>query len=122
LTLTVNTVRFAAAGSNVSNPVTTGFEGTSYGSGAGTVDSVPAFVNFIGRSSGGRRVRLAVFGYKNAFSTFRLHSTEDTHIADCITDLNGLANGALAIDGIKPTWYPYANVGFSAYWIRAVRA
>lgn len=121
LSLTVNLVRFAAAGSNVSNPVTTGIEGTVYGSGAGTPDSVPAFLNFIGRSTGGRRVRLAVFGYKTNFSNFRLLNSEDTHVADAVGDLNGLANGALAIDGIKPVWYPYANVGFSAYWIRQVR-
>lgn len=121
-TWTLNVVRWSAAGSTVSSPVTTGLEGNVYGSGAGTVDSVPAFVNFVGRSSGGRRVRLAVFGYKNAFSTFRLTTAEDTHIGDAVTDLNSVSNGALAIDGLKPVWYPYANVGFSAYWIRNVRA
>lgn len=122
LTWTINQVRWSALGSDVSNPVVTGIEGTTRGTGAGTPDSVPAFLNFVGRSSGGRRVRLAIYGYKNQFSTFRLTPTEDTHIGEAVLDLNTVLNGALAIDGLKPVWYPYANVGFSAYWIRAVRA
>lgn len=120
--VTINLVRWSAASSSVSNPVTTGIEGNVYGSGAGDANSVPAFLNFIGRSSGGRRVRMAIYGYKNAFSTFRLTPAESSGVGDTITELNALSNGALAIDGLKPTWYSYANVGFSAYWLRAVRA
>lgn len=121
-TTTLNTVRFSASGSNVSNPVTCGFEGTVYGAAAGTVDSAPVALNFIGRSTSGRRVRGMVFSYSGAFSTYRLTSAEDAAIANTVAVMNGATNAFLAIDGTSPIWYPYANVLVNAYWQRAVRA
>lgn len=119
---TVSGVRFQAIGQNVSNPVVTGMEGFTFGSDAGTVDSAPIALNFVGRSPGGRRVRLMVFSYKAAFSTYRLTIAENNGIGAAVTILNGEANTFLAIDGQAPVWYPYANVLVNAYWQRAVRA
>lgn len=119
---TVNQVRLQAKNANVSFPVITGIEGTSFGAGAGTVDSVPVAVNFVGRSPGGRRVRLMMFSYSGPFSTFRLTTAESAAIANCVTTLNTTANCFFAIDELKPVWYSYANVLVNAYWQRNVRA
>lgn len=120
--LTVNIVRFAATGSTISNPVTTGMEGQVRGAGTPTVDNVPIALNFVGRSGGGRRVRLMTFGYKGAVSAYRLTSAEDANISDAVDTLNTTANCFLAIDNTKPVWYAYANVLSNAYWQRRVRA
>lgn len=118
---TLTRVRFAAQGSTVSNPVITGFEGSSYGSGAPTNEQNAIYLDFVGRSSGGRRVRLAVFGYKGTFSDFRLTEAESAPIANAVASLNAPSTCFLAIDGIDPTWYPYANTGANAYWQRNLR-
>ena len=120
--MTLLTVRHQVSGSNVAFPVVTGYEGTTYGSGAGTVDNAPQYMDFVGRSSGGRRVRLAIFGYKGPISTWRLTSAESAPINTAVARLNAAAGMFLAIDGIKPLWYPYVNVGYNAYWQRKVRA
>jgi len=120
--LTVNTVRFQAIGTNVSNPVITGIEGNLYGTGVPTTDNVPIALNFVGRSTGGRRVRLMVFGFSGGFSGYRLTTGESNPILVATTVLNGEANAFLAIDGVAPVWYPYANVLANAYWQRQVRA
>jgi hypothetical protein len=93
-----------------------------YGIVGGTVDSVPVALNFIGRSPGGRRVRLELFSYGGGLSTYRLTSAESTPVLNAIAILNGTAGTFQAIDGLDPVWYPYANVLVNAYWQRAVRA
>lgn len=119
--ITVNVVRFQADGANVSNPVTTGIEGNTYGSGAGALDQFASSLNFVGRSSGGRRVKLSVFGYDNAFGDFRLTAAESINVSDAVDILNGTAGIALAIDQVAPTWYPYANISVNAYWQKELR-
>lgn len=120
--ITILGVRFQAAGTNFSNPVVTGIEGNVYGSGAGTDDQVPIALNFVGRSSGGRRVRLMVFGFKFGLSGYRLSSVESPEVASGVALLNSTPNMFLAIDGVDPVWYPYANSLVNAYWQRKVRA
>jgi hypothetical protein len=120
--LTVVRVRSQANGANVSFPVTTGQEGATFGSGTAVPDQIAASLNFVGRSSGGRRVRLSVFGYDNAVGDFRLTTTDSTVIDNAVTILTAASGVALAIDGVKPTWYPYANVSVNAYWQRQLRA
>jgi hypothetical protein len=120
--ITLNRVRWAAAGSNVSNIVTTGFEGTVYGTATPPTNDVPKYLNFVGRSPGGRRVRFALFSFENDISSYRLHSAEDLAIAYVVSLLNSSPNAFLAVDGLKAQWYPYANTGFNAYWQREVRS
>lgn len=122
LTLTVQGFRFAALGSNVSNPVLTGIEGNVYGTGVASSDSVPYCLNFVGRSPLGRRVRAMLFGYKAAISTFRLTGAESAPIATATAQLNGSTTLFQAIDGGDPVWKEYANIMYNAYWQRAVRA
>lgn len=118
----IDGARFQAAGTNFANPVVLTIAGNTYGSGGGSSDDVPKAINFIGRSTGGRRVRLMLFGYSAAISTYRVFSSENTAIAAAIGTLNNTANCFLAIDGVDPVWYPYANVLFNAYWQRATRS
>lgn len=120
--ITVSTVRFAVNGSVVSNPVTSGIEGNTYGSGAGTADDAPRAINFVGRSPAGRRVRLMIFGYKGGISTWRVTTAESVPIQNALATINGDANFFAAIDGIKAIWKPYVNVMYNAYWTRKVRA
>jgi len=120
--LTVLGVRHQVQGSNVSNPVTSGIEGNTYGSGVAGADNVPKYINFIGRSSGGRRVRMMIFGYKGAISTWRLTTAENAGVSAGVARMNAASGLYLAIDAVEPLWYPYANVGFNAYWQRKARA
>lgn len=118
----VTEVQFAAEGSDIFNPVVTGQEGRTFGSAGGSSNEVPKFLNWVGRSAGGRRVRLAVFGYQGGPSTWRVTTGEDAHVATVQALLNGTENAGLAIDGLKAIWKPYANFGYNAHWQRAVRA
>ena len=78
-------------------------------------------LNFVGRSSTGRRARWAIFGYKNAYSEFRLTSAESADIATVVDALDASPTRFLAIDGNLPTWYPYANVKAWDYWVGEAR-
>jgi hypothetical protein len=118
---TLDYVTYATTGSDVFNIVTTGAEGNTYGSGAGDTQHVPWYVNFIGRSSGGRRVRLAVFGIITMFTDFRSIAGESTEIDDAIDVLQTAGSALVAIDDLQPTWKNYANAGVNAHWQRALR-
>lgn len=118
---TVADVVWAPSGSSVFNPVTTGAEGHTWGSGAGTVIEIPQFVNFIGRTSGGHRVRLAVFGVGVSSVDYRFLAGENSAIDNTINHLVLNASTLLGIDGLNPVWKNYANTGFNAYWQKAVR-
>jgi len=120
-TLTLDVVEFAASGSNIFNPVSTGVEGNSYGSGTSGPTSVPAYYNFIGRSSGGRRIRMAVFGATVAGGDFRFQAGEDADITAARDVLAAAGAGLMCIDGLTPLWKSYINAGSNAYWQRAVR-
>lgn len=121
-TITINTIRFQAEGTNVSNPVTTGIEGNSYGTGTPNDLQTVSSINFVGRSPGGRRVRLELFGTNSAYSQGRVTETESSDVLDAVAQLNGSASTFLAIDGQNPVWYPYVNVSVNAYWQRKQRA
>jgi len=118
---TIDEVQFAADGSNVYNPVTTGAESNGYGSGAGNEGVAPQYFDFIGRTTGGRRVRLAVFGATVLGTNYRFSPLEDDNIDDAILVLQGAGSVIVAIDDLVPVWKTYANAGNNAYWQRAVR-
>lgn len=120
--ITINTCRSAAQGSDFSFPVTSGIEGSQYGAGVGNADTVPRELNFVGRSSGGRRCRLGIFGYKGNISTWRVTGAEVAAVQNAVNHLNASVGIYLAIDGVEPVWYPYVNVLYNAYWQGAVRA
>lgn len=119
--ITFDTMRVAVAGSDVTNPVVCGFEGTVYGALGATEFSEVTSLNFIGRTSGGRRTKFQIFGFRNSVSNWRLTSGEDARVLSIVGTANTGTNVFLGIDGIKAVWYPYANVSANAYWQRAER-
>jgi len=117
----IDDLLFAADGSNVFNSVSSSIVGQTYGTGAGSDLVVASYVNFIGRSSGGRRIRMAVFGTNNLGADFRFNAGESTAVDDAIDLLNDPASTLVTIEDLKPVWKNYANAGFNAYWQRAQR-
>jgi hypothetical protein len=117
----IDSVEFAAHLSNIFNVVVSGIEGNTYGSGAGVLANASQYADFVGRSTGGRRVRLAVFGIPDTSNDFRYLSSENADIDATIAVLNGAGNTFLCIDGLAPIWKNYANAGQNAHWQRALR-
>lgn len=119
--LTINQVRRRARNSTITFPVISGIEGNTYGSGAPANDERADFINFVGRSIGGRRVSLAIFGANQIDDNFRATSSESSDVAATVALLNSDDGIFLSIDGLNPVWYPYVNMAASAYWQRKLR-
>lgn len=117
----IDEVQWAPSGSNIFNNVVTGIEGNTYGAGAISTLYPAFYTNFVGRSTGGRRVRLAVFGTTNIAQDYRFVAGENAAIDAAIAALQVAANHFTAIDGLKPVWKTYANAGLNAYWQRKLR-
>lgn len=119
--MVIDFVTFAASGSDIFNAITTGIEGNTYGSGAGTVEQVPWAYTFIGRTAGGRRVRWNQFGSKTLGTDYRTLATESAPIDAVIALLRLGPSQLLGIDGLIPVWKTYANNQVNDHWIKNVR-
>lgn len=119
--LTVNTVEFAASGTDIFLPVTSGIEGGAYGSGTTTVTAIPQFLGFVGRSASGRRWHLDLFGAAAVGEDYRYLPGENADIDAGVAILQGGFPDILGIDGTPVTVYTYVNAGFNAHWQRAIR-
>lgn len=119
--LTIDEVQFAANGSVIFNAITTGVEGSSYGTGAEPNEATPFYLSFIGRSPGGRRVRIYVFGSKSLYTDYRVTALENVDVDAAIAVLVAAGGSLLAIDGGTPIWKTYANMGVNAHWQKAIR-
>jgi len=116
-------VDFQAAGTNFSVPFTdSDWSSFSWGSGTAVVTSDGVQMNFQGRSAGGHKSRVGVFGYKNDVSNWRLTEGEAASIGTAVGILTDSTNGFYAIDGLKPTWYAYVNLKYNDYWVRQGRS
>jgi len=114
---------FQAAGDNFSTPYSgSDWSSFSWGSGTAVVTSDGVQMNFQGRSAGGHKSRVGVFGYKNDVSNWRLTEGEAASIGTAVGILSTSTNGFYAIDGLKPTWYAYVNLKYNDYWVRQGRA
>jgi hypothetical protein len=118
---TLDFVEWAPNGSDIFNPVSTVYDGTSYGAGFGNVVDVPRAYTFIGRTPGGRRVRMAQFGAKFDGSNYRFTAGENAQIDAVIALLNAPGSQLLGIDGLLPNWKSYADVQLNDHWITEVR-
>lgn len=121
---TITGARVRDLGGSVTYPVTwTG--NASYGTGAGEHFNSAWYVDFVGRSIGGRRVRIAMFGavvVTDAVNDdYRLLETENTNVADTLAVLDATVNEAVAIDGDSASWHRYCNIGVNAYWRNRIR-
>ncbi len=119
--ITVDGLRVAVAGSNVTNPaVWSG--GASYGTGTEQGFLTPRELCFLGRSSDGRRARLFVFGYKGATPVdFRIESSGSPEISNAYGILNANPGIFISISGLATVKYPYVDVNFNSYWERQRR-
>lgn len=120
--ITIDAVEFAPAGSDIFNPVTTGIEGNTYGVGTPIVTEVPWAYTFIGRTTGGRRVRLAVFGAKNLGINYRFQAGESPELDAGLAVLVAVTGQLLGIDGLVPVWKTYINAQVNDHWLQEVRA
>ncbi len=87
----------------------------------------PAFITFVGRTGGGRRWKLTILGIgvspaaeAGNYSDYRIQPDENGAVDTARGNLAGWPE-LVGIDGFKPNIYPYANIGYNAYWQRAVR-
>ncbi len=120
---TIVRVRLQQAGANFSTPVDLSVVGLTYGSGTNPSNVVPTFMTFVGRSTGGRRTKLTIFGIDGALpADWRWTRGESTVVAGALGVLEAGASQYVAIDNAAITWYAYANTGYNAYWIRNVRS
>ncbi len=120
--LVIDSCEVADLGSNVFNPIVSGIETNSYGSGSGSLEKVPQFANFVARSTGGRRLRLAVFGIIGFAGDYRFSAGESAVTDAAVASLVAAGANILVIDGLTPVWKTYVNAGVNAYWQKAVRA
>lgn len=118
--VTIGTVEFAADGSNIFLPVTTGIEGDPYGEGTNGIPQANWFYGFQGRSASGRKWHLDVFGARTLGVDFRLQPGENADIDAGVISLQG-SSGIVGIDDTAVSFYSYVNCGDNAHWQRAVR-
>lgn len=119
--ITVTGMTFAAAGSDIFNPSTyTG--GTVFGSGAPEPEGAIRTIGFVGRTSGGRKARHFVYGWKLNFNdNMRITRAESAIVANWLDDLATYAAQWLAIDGLKPVYRQYANIDYNDHWQQVIR-
>lgn len=119
--IVIQFVEFAPAGSDIFNPVVTGIEGNLYGVGASPIANLAWAWNFIGRTTGGRRVRVAVFPAQILALNYRAEAGENAAIDAARNSLVANSLSWLGIDGIVPVWKTYANVKPFDHWVKVLR-
>lgn len=120
---TITSVEVSASGSNARFPIASDRLGDNFGSGTGSIEQDAIGIGFVGRSSGGRRARLFMFGWGGGLSSnYRISAAENAGVAAAINDLNDAAGDIVAIDGLEITWKAYANVKPNDHWVKAGRS
>jgi len=117
----IDFVEWAASGSTIFNSVVTGIEGSTFGTGTITADVRAHAYNFIGRSPGGRRVRIMVFGAVALGTDFRFIAGENVAVDAGRQALVDAGSNLLCIDGLQPVWKSYVNTIVNAHWQKALR-
>jgi len=119
--MVVDFVEWAPSGSVFFNPVVTGIEGSSFGTGTITGDVRAWAFNFIGRSTGGRRVRIMVFGAVSLGADYRFVAGENAAVDAGLQALVDAGGNILCIDGLQPVWKTYVNALVNAHWQKKLR-
>lgn len=118
---TVTTVDFAADGSNIFLPVTSGIEGASYGDGSPTVQEEPWFYGFQGRGATGRKWHLDVYGAISLAVNYRWTPGEYTVMDNAVAALQAFGANLVDIADAQVTVYTYVNAGVNAHYQRKLR-
>jgi hypothetical protein len=117
----IDEVQFAADGSDIFNAVTTGIEGNTYGTGAGSPAEGATFWSWIGRSSDGRRLRLYLFGTVGMAQDYRWMAGEAA-VLDAARDyLAAAGDDIVTIGDLAPVWKTYINAGVNAHLQQVIR-
>lgn len=114
--------RYQADVSDVSEELTwTG--ATTYGGSAGVAYQTAQYIDFVGRSADGRRVRAAFFGttFSEQGNDYRVSPTEQPAVGDVIGILSSSDPYFVTVSSEIPSWKNYANCGVNAYWRNKVR-
>ena len=114
---------FSAAGSDLFFPVPDWDPIISdTGVNPGANSGAARFIQFGGRSSGGRRVKLYIYE-TTADNTgdYRFAPGESASVDAIIAALGGESSELCAIDGLTTTWYTYANVGENDHAVHKAR-
>lgn len=119
--ITVSGFNVAVAGSSIFLPVSGSIIGNTYGSGAGVYEQKAWYADYIGRSAGGRRWRLALYGSRTLGTDFYFAAGENADHTAGIAVLNGASPLVHGIDGQAVSVYPYVNAGVNSHWQRALR-
>jgi hypothetical protein len=119
--ITILGLDFAVSGSNIFNAATwTG--AASYGSGVPSLEQATRNISFIGRTTNGRKARMFLYGFKQNFNNnMRVDTTENAALATCLAHLATYNLYFLGIDGLKPVYKNYVNVGYNDHWTKQVR-
>jgi len=120
--LTIDGCRVRDIGTSVTYPVTwTG--AASYGAGAGARYEGAYFYDFVGRSLGGRRGRVSVFGAvsKSTSDDYRYAVGEYGALDAALATLEAFPEAPVAIDGDTINFQQYINLGMNAYWRNKLR-
>lgn len=119
---TITSCRYSNKGEAFSNPVASSLVGVSFGSNAVTVEQNAVAMTFVGRDQQGHRARISVFGFRNAFSNFRLTVAESAGVGTAVAALNNPTGVFLAISDTEAVWYQFADIKPNDYWVRRARA
>ena len=118
---TVIATRYRNAGAGFAYSVDLGMNAFTWGSAAANPESNATALTFVGRSSGGRRTRVSIFGYKNGLSAYRLLPAESSGVTSALAILRGQPGIYLAVDNQTVIWQSYADVKANDYWVRRAR-
>lgn len=120
--VTVDSVDFAADNSDIFNLVTTGIEGDTFGSASFTEEMGAWSYTFVGRSSGGRRVRLALFAAVTLGSDYRVLESESASLAAALAVLRTNSVGLVSIEDLSIVWKSYVDCNANDHWVKVLRA
>jgi len=115
---TVLGARFSAASSTISTPVSWSGD-AAYGADTMNLNRRPIELRFQGRSVGGRRMSISVYGSKYTIpDNFRLPNDFDADLSAAMLVLESAyaAENIVAIDGLEVIPYDYVSFNFNSYW------
>ena len=117
----IDFIDWAPAGSDIFNPVTTGIEGNIYGVSSVVPQMAAWALTFVGRTSGGRRGRVAIFGVNDLGTNYRYTALESVVVDAAIAILVANTSFCLGIDGLPVVWHSYADVQVNDHWVKHLR-
>lgn len=118
---TITGFRYQVAHSDFSIELASDLVGSKFGTGSPTVAMKALSLGFVGRSLGGHKARVYVFGWKGGLDNYRITTAENEGLGGCLSALELATASFLAIDGIKPVWKQYGNLNANDHTVKRLR-